>query len=184
MAFGPSAELLEEAHGGPAPGRLEEIGKRLAAGFGIVAFLKQEHGHPDQTELTRKLAELVDILFHAVADIDERVDLTESAFALRMGEHFAHLGEAALAMDLAHEGGERGRVAHPFRGPALAEPAKIDELDVEAADRLDRLEHVRLKFEREVPGGLPAHGSVHGEDEPPAAGAGRLERAHLLEERV
>src|SRR5262249_60613593 len=99
-------------------------------------------------------------------------------------EHFAHLGQPALALDLPHQLGECGWVIHPFRRLALAEAAEIDELHVETADLLDCLEHVRLKLEREVPGGLPAHGGIHGEDELPAAGTGRLSRAHLSEKGI
>ncbi len=86
-----------------------------------------------------------------------------------MGEHLADLREAARAGDLAHEPRERIGVADPFRRLAFVEAAEIDELHVEPADRLDGLEHVGLKLERKVPGGLPAHGRIHGEDEPPVA---------------
>ena len=51
--------------------------------------------------------------------------------------------------------------------------AEEDELYVEPADFSDGMEHLGLKRERHVPGGLPAHGGVHGEHEPAAAGGRR-----------
>ena len=101
-----------------------------------------------------------------------------------MAEHLADLRVAALARDLAHQPRQRVGIADPFRRLALVEAAEIDELHVEPADRLDGLEHVGLELERKVPGGLPAHGRVHGEDQPAAARASRPERPHLLEEGV
>ena len=66
------------------------------------------------------------------------------------------------------------------------EPAVIDELDVESADRRGLAEHVGLQPAGRVPGRLPAHGGIEREDQPPAlAGGGRRpERAHLRQERV
>ena len=75
-------------------------------------------------------------------------------------------------------------IADPFRRLALAVAAEIDELHVEPAHGLNRLEHVRLELEREIPRRLPAHGGVHGEDQPALARTGRLERPHILEEGV
>ncbi|ODS02811.1 hypothetical protein AUC71_13265 [Methyloceanibacter marginalis] len=83
-----------------------------------------------------------------------------------MGQHFADLGMPALAMDLAHQPRQRVRIAHPAARLALVEAAEIDELHVEAADRLDRAEHLALERKGQVPAGLPAHGRIHGEDQP------------------
>ena len=155
-----------------------------ALGLGVATFLEHEHRHADQAELAGEPGQLVDILLHAVADIDQRVDLAGFGFALGMRQHLADLREAALARHLPHQPRQRVGIAHPFRRLALAVAAEIDELHVEPADRLDRLEHVGLKLEREVPGRLPAHGGVHGEDQPALARAGWLERPHILEEGV
>ena len=88
-----------------------------------------------------------------------------------------------MAGDARHEARERVRVRHPFRRAALVHPAEIDELHVEPADLLDGAEHVALQLQRHVPGRRPAHGRVHGEDEPPASGAGRRrECLHLGDE--
>ena len=56
--------------------------------------------------------------------------------------------------------------------------AEIDELDVEAAERRRGFEHFRLKRLGEIPGRLPAHGGVEGEDQP--AAAGRPARGNLF----
>src|SRR4029453_10482638 len=64
------------------------------------------------------------------------------------------------------------------------ETAEIDKLHVKPAARLDGVEHVGLKLQREVPGGLPAYGRVHGEDQPAAPRFGRGQRLNLLEKRV
>ncbi len=96
-----------------------------------------------------------------------------------MGQHLFDLGEAALAGNTGHQPREVIWIAHPARGPALAGAAEIDELHVEAADRLHRLEHPGLEAERQIPGRLPAHGGVHGEHQPAVAGGrGRCQRLH------
>ena len=41
-------------------------------GRGVGAFLEQEHRHPMQRQFTRTPANLINRLFHAVADIDQR----------------------------------------------------------------------------------------------------------------
>ena len=64
------------------------------------------------------------------------------------------------------------------------EPAEIDQLDIEPADRRRLAEHVGLQRAGGVPGRLPAHGGVEREDQPPAFAGGRrrAERAHLVDE--
>ena len=82
-----------------------------------------------------------------------------------MLQHLADLGEAATAFDRRHEPRERGCVAHPAARLAFVEAPEKDELYVEAADRLHRVEHLGLNLQRHVPGWLAAHGGVHGEDQ-------------------
>ena len=101
-----------------------------------------------------------------------------------MRQHLADLGVAAAAVDAAHQRGELVARRHPAGGAALGEPAEIDQLDIEPADRRRLAEHVALQRAGGVPGRLPAHGGVEREDQPPAFAGGRrrAERAHFVEE--
>ena len=66
-----------------------------------------------------------------------------------------------------------------------ATAAEIDELHVEAADRLGFQEHFGLELARGVPGRLPAHGGVEREDQPATSGVCRSKPgAHAIEERI
>src|SRR5688572_14164685 len=131
------------------------------------------------------MAELIEILLHAIAGIDDGIDFRLLCFAEHVEKHFADLGEAALAGDGGHEAREALRVAHPFAGAGLAEAAEIDELHVEGAGFLDGLEHVALQLQSDVPGRLPAHGGVHGKDQPPASAIRRRRHCpHALQETV
>ena len=87
--------------------------------------------------------ELVDVLLHRVADEDQRADA-------RASPRRAH-GRARGAL---RDAAAHGNAAHHRRAPrppetkrraALALPAEIDELHVEAADLGRRLEHRRLQ---------------------------------------
>jgi len=103
-----------------------------------------------------------------------------------VAQHPADLGVAAAAVDLFHQGGERCRLRHPPRSPAFAHAAEIDQLYVKAADRLRLQEHFALKLAGGIPGGLPAHGGVEGENQT-ASRAGRrcaLDRTYALQERI
>ena len=100
------------------------------------------------------------------------------ALAAGVGEDLADLGVAAAAIDLLHQPAELARVRHPARGAAFGEPAVIDELHVEPADRRRLAEHVGLQPAGGVPHRLPAHGGVERKDQPAAlAGLRRPGRA-------
>src|SRR6185312_6195867 len=111
-----------------------------ALGLGVATFLEHEYRSADDAELAGEPGQPVHVLLHAVADIDQRVHLARSSLALGMREHFADLREAARTGYLPHQPRQRVGIAHPFRGLALAVAAEIDELHVEPADGLDRLE--------------------------------------------
>src|SRR4029078_4146129 len=155
-----------------------------ALGFRVTTLMEDEHGHLHQSQFAGKPGEPVDILLHAVAHIDQRVHFGALAFAPGMGKDFGDLRQAALAGDVAHQLGQRDGVRNPFRRLALVEPAEIDKLHIAPADSLDGVEHVGLKLESEVPGGLPAHGGVHGEDQPAAAGCGGGRGFYSFEKRI
>ena len=126
-------------------------------------------------ELAGTRAEVVDILLHAVADIDEGIDTLPAALS-RTGvrQHLADLGVAAMAGDRVISRASASGSRDPSRRAAFTEATEIDQLHVEAADLAFTASNMsRLKRERHVPGRLPAHGRVHGEDQPPAA-RGRL----------
>ncbi|WP_416898719.1 MAG: hypothetical protein ACMVY4_03025 [Minwuia sp.] len=92
---------------------------------------------------------------------------------------------AAQALHGQHGAAQFGRVRVPFAGPAFAEAAIVDQLDIEPAEFLRRLEHLGLDMQRPVPLRLTAGGGVHGEDQPPAhARAALRRRLDLLQEGV
>src|SRR5581483_11968195 len=128
-------------------------------------------------------AQVVDVLLHAVADVDERADRPFRRLGTHVAQHLADLRVAAGAVHPRHQRGQRVRVRNPARGAALARAAEIDELNVEPACRLHGAEHVGLEGQRHVPRRLSAHGGVHGEDEASAPhGRGGAELLHAADE--
>ena len=80
--------------------------------------------------------------------------------------------------DLRMAGGDRNLASSARQGPcrrqeagglALAKAAIIDKLDFEAAMRGRRLKHAGLDALRDIPGRLPAHRRVEGENQAAAA---------------
>jgi len=156
------------------PRDLAEGGRRTR----IRPLLKQEHGHAQQGQLAGAAAQIVDLLLHAVANIDEGTYRPLSRLAARVAQHLANLRIATGTRNLGHQRGERVRIPHPLGGAALGGAAEVDELHIKPANCLDGLEHVGLQGKRHIPGRLAAHGGVHGKNEP-AASRGRT-RAELL----
>ncbi len=188
---GDGFEKLPEVHGRSGPetagGAAREPGDLLEAGArpAVVSFLEQEDGHGENAELAGQIAKLVHALLHGVANIDKRADLPGRGLPERMLEHLADLRHPAPALDRRHEPCQRRGVADPAASPAFAEAPEKNQLHVEPANGLHRVEHVRLDGQRHVPGWPAAHGRIHGKNQPPFprcfCGRGR---AHLGKKRV
>jgi hypothetical protein len=169
-----------------AVGALGEPGDLAEGALGarVGALLEQKHRHAEQSQLAGATAQVVDVLLHAVADIDQRVDRLLCRLGSGVAQHLADLRVAARAIDSRHQARERVGVRHPLGGAALAGATKVDELHIEPADRLDGVEHVGLQRQRHVPGRLAAHGGIHSEHEPAAPrrrpGPQLLHAAHEL----
>src|SRR5258708_34024876 len=88
-------------------------------GSRVEALLEHESRNPAQPELAGLGAEVVDILFHGVADIDQRLDLGCFGLAARMGKHFANLAISAAAIDFLHPRLQRRRLASPPPCPSV-----------------------------------------------------------------
>ena len=86
------------------------------------------------------------------------------------------------ALDPGHEAGEVIGVRDPFRAAALGVVPIIDQLHAEPADAGDGAEHVALELASRIPGLLPAHGGVEGEDQP--SRGGRLAYFQVSEKRI
>ena len=109
--------------------------------------------------------------------IDQRLHLALSRIRARMGEHLADLGMAAAAVDPLHQRAEPFRLRHPAGGAAFGEPAIIDELDVEPADRGGFLEHLAPAAGRRRP--RSAAGSWWRRAQRSAGRAGRARRGGI-----
>src|SRR5262249_20340195 len=71
-------------------------------GLRLASLLENEHRHAKQRELTGPRAELVDILLHAVANIDADIDLRLRGFPAGGGKDFADRREPPLAGHTRH----------------------------------------------------------------------------------
>src|SRR5271165_5421326 len=98
-----------------------------------------------------------------------------------MAKNSADLRLARAHRNAAHEPRQPLSARDELRRPALAQASEIDELHLKPTEAAGHLEHLRLQGLGEVPGGLPAHGRVEDENEPPAARGRRRRRpARLL----
>src|SRR5581483_9806089 len=149
----------------------------------IMAFLEREDRNPDETKFARGFAEIVDLLFHGVADEDQRLHRRIGVLLPRVAQHLANLRVAAAAIDPPHELGEPDAGAYPCRSAALVKTAEVYELDVEPAEARRFAKHVRLQGTGHIPGRLTAHGCIERENKPaaPTRGRSRAQRAHLIE---
>src|SRR5262249_20011337 len=150
------------------PGEPRDLAERLL-GDRIVALLEHEGRHAEEPQLAGQMTQIVELLFHGVADEDQRLHARAARLALGMGDDLADLGVATAAIDSLHQRGEPFGLRHPTGGPAFAETAVIHELHVEAADGCRLAEHIGLQLAGAVPRGLSAHGRIERENEPPAA---------------
>src|SRR3546814_13057483 len=76
------------------------------------------------------------------------------------------------------------RRRNPRAGLALPEAAIEDELNVDAADGVRGLEHLRLDVTGAIPGGLPAGARVRREDPAPAPRRSWLRRDRQLTQEL
>ena len=130
--------------------------------------MEQKRRHAHDAELTGHVAQLVDVLLHAVADEYQRVDLVLPRFGGGVFQHPLDLGHAAGTTHLSHLCQQVRRAADPGTRVELPEPAVVTELDVETAQRLGFEKHLRLDLTGAIPRGLPACGRIHGENQAPA----------------
>src|ERR1043165_6393713 len=168
-----------------AAGEPRDLTKCLL-GDRIAALVEHEGRDAPQPQFPRHRRKVIDSLFHRIADVHQRRHLGAVGFGTRMLEHFADLRMPANAWYPPQQIAEPGAVGYPARGAAFVQPAEVDELHVEAADRTGFTEHLALQLASRVPGWLAAHRGIKGKDQPPAlAGFGRWrERMGALNERV
>src|SRR5437763_17086984 len=127
-----------------------------ARGSGVVAFVKQNDRYALEAQFAGELAQPVDILLHRIADKDQRIDALFLVLRNCVREDTLDLRLAAEARDGAHRPMQIGGGGQPAARLAFTEAAIIDELDVEAAERGGRLEHLALNAAGAIPGGLAA----------------------------
>ena len=113
----------------------------------IVALLEHEGRHSEASKLFG-IFKRISVFLHGVADEDPE----HLRFALGMGEDFADLGVSHAAIDALHQPGEMLGLRNPLRCSAFIEPAVVDQLDGEPADRFDFLEHFGLQLAGHIPG--------------------------------
>jgi len=152
----------------------------------ITTLLKHERRDPEQAQLARRGAEIVDWLLHGVADEDQRLHFFGFVFTFGVRQDFSDLGVAASAVDLLHQPAELARIGNPARSAAFGQPAIIEELNVQPADRGGLIKHVALQTAGGIPHRLAAHGGVERKDQPAALAGrrGRAERFHLVEKGI
>ena len=151
-----------------------------------MTLLKHEGRHAAQAQLASLRREIVDRLFHGVADVDQRCHLALVGFGARVAQHLSDLGMPAAAIDAPHQVAQPSAVRHPARGAALVQSTKVHKLHIEPADRRRLAEHLALQLASRVPGRLPAHCGIEREDQPPALSRFYRwsKRAGALDERI
>src|SRR5215831_7857726 len=137
-------------------------------GYCIATFLEHEDGQAKKTQFTGDLTKVVDGLFHRITYKHQCLYLLAAMLVTGMAQDLADLGLAATAINPRHQFSKPFTCRDPTRRAALIEPAKINELDVEAADTGRFAEHIHLKFACGVPGRLPAHCGVKRKNQPAA----------------
>ena len=144
----------------------------------ILSLLEHERLHAEERELAGEAASVSGFSSIASPMKTSAPTLARLASSRAWASTSPDLGRSAAHVDAAHELREPLPAGDEVRRPAFVQAAEIDELHVEAAERAGGLEHFRLQRLGEVPGRLPAHGRVEGEDQPSAAG--RRRRGNLF----
>src|SRR5262249_13222064 len=131
----------------------------------VEALLEHERRYAKQSEFAGGMTEIIELLFHGVADEDQRLHLRGLGFALGMRDDLADLGGPPAEIEASQRPREPLALRPPAGGAAFAEPAIVDQLQVEPADCRRFTEHVGLQPTGRIPHGLAAHGGVECEDE-------------------
>jgi hypothetical protein len=173
----PGAADIERAIGTPA--KLRDMAKGSAGNL-VFALVKDEDWNAAEAELAREPAKLVDLLLHRIPHEDERIDLAGARFLARVGQHTRDLSCAPDTGHAAHRRVKFPRGAEPTARLAFAKATIEDELDVQSANRIRRLEHLALQGAGAIPCRLAACRRIEREDEP-ASPARRLARLYGLE---
>jgi len=157
-------------------------GSKDALDPSCVSLLEHEYRKPEASEFVGEGNYLVRFLLEGVTNKNQSRDLEQFGLALGVGEDLADLRVPGAALDPGHEAGEVIGVRDPFRAAALGVVPIIDQLHAEPADAGDGAEHVALELASRIPGLLPAHGGVEGEDQP--SRGGRLAYFQVSEKRI
>src|SRR5439155_6660365 len=92
----------------------------------IMALLEHEGGHAEEAELASRMADIVELLFHSVADEDQSLHLGALGLATGMRDNLADLSVTAAAIDFFHQARQPLGLRDPGRRPAFRKPAIID----------------------------------------------------------
>src|SRR5262249_56825654 len=114
---------IEPAIGTPCQPR--DFPKSLL-GDRVVALLKNEGRNAEQPKLPRRVAEIIELLLHGIADENQGLYLDCLGFTLAVGKNFADLGMAAPAIDSFHQASQSVRLRYPMRSAAFPQPPVID----------------------------------------------------------
>ena len=143
-------------------------------GDGIVAFLKQERGDPEQAEFPRPTSQLVDVLLHAVADEHQGIDPAGLCLLHGVAQYPGDLGLACRTDYACHAPQQFARTGLPGTRLELAKTSVEAKLDVQTSQGGGFLEHLSLELAGLIPGRFTTGSRVHGKDEP-SAGPPRLD---------
>ena len=131
-------ELRGRAGIEPAVGALgqpRDLTERPLPALSVPSW-KRNTGTLQQCQFARTPAQIIDVFFHAIANVNEGIDRPRCRFLVGMAQYLADLRIAAGAGNARHQAGQGVRVRHPFGGPAFPRTAEVDELHFEAADGL------------------------------------------------
>ena len=120
------------------------MARKTDSTVGIAALLKHEAGDLHRAELARSHSEDIRVFLHRVADERQGADRLFHSLALSVGEHPPDLSRSRTAMEPLHQLKQASGLGDPIRRPTLVEPAIVDELKAESADRRDLPKHLAL----------------------------------------
>ena len=89
-----------------------DLAKRLF-GNRIGPLLKHEGGHAKKSQLAGRVAQVIELFFHRIADEHEGLHRLDLRFPFGVSDHLANLRVTAAAVDLLHQPGEALGLRHP-----------------------------------------------------------------------